>query len=93
MNADHHLGVPMSRTLKTLLFAGLLSFGIQAMADEASSSSDQAPQSHKQLMKDCMAKAKAANNGMSEKDMKKACREQLKATADSPNKEPMTPAH
>ncbi len=81
----------MSRTLTTLLFAGLLSFGIQAMADEAGS--DQAPQSHKQFMKDCMAKAKAANNGMSEKDMKKSCMEQSKATVDNPNKEPMTPAH
>ncbi|HWG69160.1 MAG TPA: hypothetical protein VN692_07075 [Steroidobacteraceae bacterium] len=81
----------MSRTFTTLLVAGLLGFGFQAVADEAIS--DQAPQSHKQFMKDCMAKAKAANNGMSEKDMKKSCMEQLKATVDNPNKEPMTPAH
>lgn len=81
----------MSRTVTTLLFAGLLGLGVQAMADEPIS--DQAPQSHKQFMKDCMAKAKAANNGMSEKDMKKACKEQLKATVEDPNKEPVTPAH
>ncbi len=43
-------------------------------------------------MKDCMAKAKASNNGMSEKDMKKACQEQLKANMGSPS-QPVTPAH
>jgi len=82
----------MSRTLTTLIFAGLLGFGVQAMADEPAIS-DQAPTSHKHFMKKCMAKAKAANNGMSETDMKKACRDQLKASVDDPNKEPVAPAH
>jgi hypothetical protein len=43
-------------------------------------------------MKDCMAKAKAANNGTSELDMKKACRDQWKTTMGNA-KQPVTPAH
>jgi hypothetical protein len=47
------------------------------------------------MMKDCMAKAKASNNGMSEQDMKKSCRDQIKAKVDHPNDNsaPVTPAH
>jgi hypothetical protein len=47
--------------------------------------------SQKTFMKDCVTKAKQANNGMSEKDMHKSCREQLKANVGKP-KQPVTPA-
>jgi hypothetical protein len=48
-----------------------------------------------QMMKDCMAKAKAANNGMSEEDMKKSCKDQIKAKVDHPDDSSptVTPAH
>jgi hypothetical protein len=48
-----------------------------------------------QMMKHCMAKAKASNNGMSEQDMKKSCKDQIKAKVDHPNDtaQPVTPAH
>lgn len=47
--------------------------------------------SQKAFMKDCMNKAKQSNNGMSEKDMHKSCRDQLKANVGKPQK-PVTPA-
>jgi hypothetical protein len=36
-----------------------------------------------QMMKDCMAKQKAANSGMSKEDMKKACKDQVKSQMDN----------
>lgn len=81
----------MNRTISTLIIAGALGFGLQALADtppdQAARKSDQ-----QQFMKDCIAKAKAANNGMSEKDMHKACMDQWKAAMGNPN-QPITPAH
>jgi hypothetical protein len=90
--------VIMHRSIQTLLIAatmglGTMGFGV-ALADDTSPMGDQTPQKpdQKQFMKDCMAKAKAANNGMSEKDMKKSCEEQLKANMGNPA-QPVTPAH
>jgi hypothetical protein len=90
--------VIMNRSIHALLIAaamGLATMGLGvALADDPSTMGDQTPQKpdQKQFMKDCMAKAKAANNGMSEKDMKKACEEQLKANLGDPT-QPVTPAH
>lgn len=87
----------MTRTISSIILAGLVGFGMQALADNPlpdQSTADQATQrpDQKQFMKDCMEKAKAANNGMSEQDMKKACMDQWKASMGNP-KEPITPAH
>ncbi len=84
----------MKRTIFALLVAGMMGVAIQAAADDTSPTSDQMPQkpNQKQFMKDCMAKAKAANNGMSEQDIKKSCKEQLKSSMGSPS-QPVTPAH
>jgi hypothetical protein len=47
-----------------------------------------------QMMKDCMAKQKAANNGMSVQDMRKSCKDQIKAKVDHPaDSQPVVPAH
>jgi hypothetical protein len=54
-----------------------------ALADDTSTTGNQTPE-QKQFMKDCMGKAKAANNGMSEQDMKKSCKDQLKASMGNP---------
>jgi hypothetical protein len=83
----------MNRSICILLMMATMGAGI-AVADDTSTMGDQTPQSaqQKQFMKDCMAKAKAANNGMSEQDMKKTCQNQLKASMGNPTN-PVTPAH
>lgn len=48
----------------------------------ASTPHQQQATSHKQMMKDCIAKENAKNSGMSKDEVKKTCKEQLKA---SPN--------
>jgi hypothetical protein len=88
----------MNRIVSTLLIAGAMGVGMQAMADDASSSSSSSSDPNMNthhMMKDCMAKAKASNNGMSEQDMKKSCKDQIKAKVDHPddNSAPVTPAH
>jgi hypothetical protein len=82
----------MNRTISAFIIAGLVGAGMQALADDSSSNQSAQKTEHKQFMKDCMAKAKAANNGMSEEDMKKACMDQWKSTMGNPDK-PVTPAH
>jgi hypothetical protein len=83
----------MNRSICALLIAATMGFGV-ALADDTTPAADQTPQKADQqkFMQDCMAKAKAANNGMSEKDMKKACHEQLKSSMGNPT-QPVTPAH
>jgi hypothetical protein len=80
----------MKRTISVLIAAGVLGFGMQVLADDTSADQQKAEQ--KQFMKDCMAKARAAHNGMSEADMKKACMDQWKSSMGNPDK-PITPAH
>jgi hypothetical protein len=80
----------MNRTISALIVAGVVGFGLQAVADDTSADQQKAEQ--KQFMKDCMAKARAAHNGMSEQDMKKACMDQWKSSMGNPDK-PITPAH
>jgi hypothetical protein len=83
----------MNRTISALIIAGLVGVGMQAVADDASTPDQPAQKAdHKQFMKDCVAKAKAAHNGMSEEDMKKACMDQWKSSMGNPDK-PITPAH
>jgi hypothetical protein len=83
----------MNRSICALLVTLVMGAGV-ALADDTSTTGNQTPQTpeQKQFMKDCMAKAKAANNGMSEQDMKKACTEQLKTSMGNPT-QPVTPAH
>lgn len=83
----------MSRSIFALLVTAMMGAGV-VLADDSSTMGGQTPQTphQKQFMKDCIAKAKAANNGMSENDMKKSCEEQLKASMGNPE-QPVTPAH
>jgi Na+-translocating ferredoxin:NAD+ oxidoreductase RnfG subunit len=80
----------MNRTIFALIAAGLVGFGMQALADDTSA--DQQKTAQKQFMKDCMENARASHNGMSEEDMKKACMDQWKSSMGNPDK-PITPAH
>jgi hypothetical protein len=82
----------MNRTTFALIAAGLIGFGMQAVADNTSADQSSQKAAHQQFMKDCMDKAKASNNGMSEQDMKKACMDQWKSSMGNPDK-PVTPAH
>jgi superoxide dismutase len=94
----------MNRMINTLLLAGAMAVGAQAMAQEQaqntsrdnpnSSSSSGSINTH-EMMRECMAKAKKSNNGMSEQDMKKACQDQIKSQVDHPNqkKETVTPQY
>jgi len=92
----------MHRTITALLVTGMISVGVPALADDPPDTSNPPPaatthaqQMHHQMMKDCMDKAKASNNGMSEVDMKKSCKDQIKAKVDHPDdtSPPVTPAH
>lgn len=87
----------MNRLISTVILAGSLGIGAQAMANDPPSSSDMPANSNidtHQMMKECMAKQKAANNGMSEDDMRKSCRDQIKAKIDNPDASaPVVPAH
>jgi hypothetical protein len=92
----------MTRSICALVVAGMMGFGV-ALADEppaptaddtTAAAADQPvqKQDQQQFMKQCMSKAKAANNGTSELDMKKACKAQLKSNMGNPT-QPVTPAH
>jgi hypothetical protein len=81
----------MNRSICTLLITTVLAAGV-ALADDTTSDQTAQKPDQKQFMKDCMTKARAANNGMSEQDMKKSCKDQLKANMGNPPA-PVTPAH
>ena len=83
----------MSRMIASLLLAGLAAASVPAMAGDDPSSDQTA--SGNQWMQKCMAKMKQANNGMSQQDMEKSCRDQMKAHGDQPTQktEPVVPGH
>jgi hypothetical protein len=55
----------------------------RGLADDTNS--DRPVKTHKQLMKECMAKERSANTGASEDDMKKTCREKIKSYNNHPS--------
>lgn len=90
----------MKNVITVMMFASLVGFGLNAVADDppasdsssASSTATSNTTANKKFMHDCMVKAKAANNGMSQQDMKKSCKDQLKTSAGEA-KEPVVPQH
>jgi Spy/CpxP family protein refolding chaperone len=85
-----HLAKNITIAVASTLLLGVAPF---TMADDSSTAPQ--PKTNQQMMKECMKKQKAANNGMSEADMKKSCRDQIKANVDHPDApaEPVVPAH
>jgi hypothetical protein len=85
----------MNRMIPMFAFVIALSGGSLAFADDSTTPPASKGGAVHQAMKACMEKAKAANNGMSEEDMKKSCRDQIKANVDHPDqpKDPVVPAH
>jgi hypothetical protein len=61
---------------KTLVLGGLFGLMGNAIADDASTQKSQ----HSQQMKDCMAKQKAANAGMTQEAMKTVCKNEAKGS-------------
>ena len=63
----------MKSMINTLILAGLVIFGTQAIADDSASPTP----SKDQMMKDCMAKQKATNSSMSQSAMETVCKNQI----------------
>ena len=87
----------MNHLARTVLIAvastAVLGVVSPSIADDSATGTP--PKTNEQLMKECMKKQKAANTGMSEADMRKSCKDQIKAHVDDPNApaEPVVPAH
>lgn len=79
--------------MTAVMSATLVSVAAPVLADDSSTGAQ--PKTNQQMMKECMKKQRAANNGMSDKDMRKSCRDQIKANVDPHDKssEPVVPAH
>lgn len=75
----------MNRIFLTMTCASLLAMTGQAFAGDAPTAQ------HRQMMKDCMKQHKAQNSGMSERDAKKACEEQLRMSDASSTPNQTTP--
>ena len=69
----------MKHLVSAIVCAGVLCAGAQAFAGDTDTSSNH------QMMKDCVAKHAANNDGMSRSDVKKACRDELNVPKSQPS--------
>jgi hypothetical protein len=68
----------MKHAIKFMVLSGLIAVSAQAMADNSSSDTSTNTTAEKtQAMKDCMAKQKATNSGMTHAAMKTTCKNQI----------------
>jgi hypothetical protein len=65
----------MNRTITSLILVGLSVCGVHALADDSMSRAT--PTTH-QMMKDCIERQKTADVNMSQAQMKRICKDQLK---------------
>jgi hypothetical protein len=65
----------MNRTITSLVLVGLSICGANALADDSMSRAT--PTNH-QMMKDCIERQKTADVNMSQAQMKRICKDQLK---------------
>lgn len=63
----------MKSMISTMVVAGVVMVGSQAMAQDSPTAS----QSKDQMMKDCMAKQKATNSSMTQEAMETVCKNQI----------------
>jgi pentapeptide MXKDX repeat protein len=75
----------MRRLITSIICAGFVCAGTQAVADDSMQSDTPTMATQHQMMKDCMAKHAAQNDGMSKTDIKKACGDEIKMQKDSGN--------
>jgi hypothetical protein len=79
----------MEITMKPILAYMLIAsfavagFSLRSLADD--SNSTRPVVTHKKMMKDCMAKERAANAGATREDMKKTCEAKIKSFEDHPS--------
>jgi hypothetical protein len=66
-----------------LLAAGMAGVCLQALADDAPTAQPQ--MTHKQMMKDCITKERAAKSSASDADLKKTCEAKIKEYRDHPS--------
>ena len=69
----------MKQLIMAIVCTGMLCTAAQALADNSTSSDT----SSHQMMKDCMAKHAAKNDGTSKADMKKACNDEMTTQSSS----------
>jgi len=81
----------MRGLISVVILTALTGFGAAALADDTNT--DRPVQSHKQMMKDCMAKERAANTGASSDYLKKTCEEKIKSYNDHPSETTPPPAN
>jgi hypothetical protein len=72
----------MKHTVGAILFAAFMAMGAQVLADDSTSSANNAAKSN-QAMKDCMAKQKATNSSMTQDAMKTVCKNEAKKNKDN----------
>ena len=80
----------MRRAIAIAVFTGLVAQAGLVFADDANS--DRPIESHKQMMRDCMDRERAAKTGASTEDMKRICREKIKSYVNHPS-ETLPPPH
>jgi hypothetical protein len=81
----------MRGSISAVVLTALTGLGVQAIADDTNS--DRPVQSHKQMMKDCVAKERAANTTASTESLKKTCEEKIKSYNDHPSETNPPPAN
>jgi hypothetical protein len=81
----------MRAFVAVVVLAGLTGLGVRALADDTNT--DRPVESHKQMMKDCMAKEKAANSAADTEVLKKTCREKIKSYDNHPSETTPPPAN
>jgi hypothetical protein len=81
----------MRTLISALVLTTLTGFGVRAMADDTNTA--RPVESHKQMMRDCMDKERAANSGASTEDMRKTCREKIKSYDNHPSETTPPPAN
>jgi hypothetical protein len=69
----------MKHAIELVVLSGFIALSAQAIADETSSSdtSSQTTMDKSQAMKDCMAKQKATNSGLTHEQMKTTCKNEV----------------
>ena len=79
----------MKNAIASVLYAGLMLIGVQALADDAMGSGSM---SYKHMLKDCMARKMAddTTKSMTHDQMKSSCKDEMKMNKDSMSKDSMS---
>ena len=81
----------MRALISAVVLTAFTGLGIQAVADDTNT--DRPVESHRQMMKECVAKERAANSAASTEDLKKICRDKIKSYNAHPSETTPPPAN